>query len=637
MPRWRPLSASLVLSLSLCTPALSACAGTQGASAPAPAGAHGPAIEWADWGPTSFERAAAEDKLILINVVATWCHWCHVMDDTTYADPEVAAFLREHFVVIRVDSDARPDLSERYRAWGWPATAILSAQATPALNLRGYREPEVFLSLLRELVDEQARGELRQAVRSPRELNPGEGSSGDLDIAAIRELTVAQLDPYFDPDDLGWGQRQKYPWSGPLDAALLRARIHPGDAQEQAWRARALATLKAERALIDPVWGGMYQYSLHGVWDRPHYEKIAMIQAGAIENYAHAAMLEPDEPRWRTDADDITRYLLERMQDPTGGFYTSQDADLRRADLPTVDGLDFYALGDAARRALGEPRIDAAVYADLNGLTIHALTELYRVEGNPVLLEAAVRAGERMLATHRRPSGGFTHGAQTGTTRESSSEPEPLLHLADQAALGQAFIGLHRVSADPRWLDAARELAQFMRRELADPEGGGFYAHTLDPAAVGVFAQRRKPLAENALAATFLIALHQIEDGDGSVDSPWLALAREALVAVGRPEQIARQGKVLGRYLVALDLLAANKIDVTVVGDPDDPETLALWRAALSLYEPRANIERGLPGERYPDLGEAAVFACTDTACSMPMSDPAQVRQRGPEFFADNL
>ena len=109
-------------------------------------------LEFASWEPASFERAAAEDKLILINVIATWCHWCHVMDEQTFANPEVAALLAEHFVVIRVDSDARPDVSERYRAWGWPATAFLSPRAEPVLNLRGYREPAVFAALLRELI-----------------------------------------------------------------------------------------------------------------------------------------------------------------------------------------------------------------------------------------------------------------------------------------------------------------------------------------------------------------------------------------------------------------------------------------------------------------------------------------------------
>src|SRR5690606_26018624 len=185
---------------------LAGCAASDPVPPSAPA-SHHPALQFAAWEPASFERAAAEDRLILINVIATWCHWCHVMDEQTFADPEVAALLAEHFVVIRVDSDARPDVSERYRAWGWPATAFLSPRAAPVLNLRGYRDPAVFAALLRELIAEHQRGELRRL--DEREL-PRAPVDADLD----RSLRLArdQLDGYFDVEGLGWGGAQKYPW-----------------------------------------------------------------------------------------------------------------------------------------------------------------------------------------------------------------------------------------------------------------------------------------------------------------------------------------------------------------------------------------------------------------------------------------
>lgn len=619
MPRRSPLStwfAAAVL--------LSACAGdleSGAGSAPPSTASHGGAIDWAPWTTESFERAATEDRLILINVVATWCHWCHVMEDTTYADPEVAAILDAHFVVIRVDSDARPDIAERYQPWGWPATAILSPGAEPALNLRGYRKPEVFAEILLELVEEHDRGALRRG-----DVGPEPEAVVDQDLEAIRARTVAQLDGYFDPDGLGWGGKQKYPWPGPIDYALLRARVR-GEAPEEArWQARALATLAAERALIDPVWGGMYQYSLKGVWDRPHFEKIAMVQAGAIENYAHAAMVTGDHA-WLDDARAVSRYLLERMQDPAGGFATSQDADLRRDGQATIEGAEFYALSDRKRRALGQPRIDRAVYADLNGLTIDALTERVRAEPDPDVLAAAVRAGERILATHRTASGGFSHGPV------DDADPS-ILHLADQAAMGRACIGLYRVTGDPRWLEAARATAAFMRDALLDPEAGGFFAHTADPNAVGVFAQRRKPVTDNAIAADFLIDLHRYTHDDAS---PWLDLARGAVLAVGGDEQIRSRGKVVGRYLIALERLAASHVDVTVVGDSTDPAARALWQAALAVYEPRATVELSAPGERYPDIGAAAVYLCTDTTCSQPVRDPEQVATALDRFVADNL
>lgn len=575
-------------------------------------------VQWSAWSPASFEQAAREDKLILINVIATWCHWCHVMDEVTYANPEVAALLREHFVIIRVDSDARPDVSERYRAWGWPATALLSPHAEPVINLRGYRDPQVFAALLRELIAEHDRGELHQR-EDPRETKTS--TPANLDLERIRSKATAQLDGYFDVEALGWGDKQKYPWSEPIEYAFVRARLHHDDPKHTLWRERALATLDAEAALIDPVWGGMYQYSLRGVWDRPHYEKIAMIQAGALENYAHATMIT-GAPRFLAHARTITSYLLGTMQAPSGGFYTSQDADLRRADHSSVEGEIYFALDDTGRRALGIPRVDQAVYADLNGLTIHALAELYRASGDPALLDAALAAAARILDTHAHASSKDTLALSHGPSQRGPGDnPNQLRYLADQAAMGWALLSLHRVDADPRWRTAATQLADFMLESLA-AEDGGFYAHTKDPNAVGVFAERRKPLPENALAAQFLIELHALQDGDGSEQTPYLEHARAALLAVGGDAQIESRGKLVGRYLIALELLTASKIDITVVAKPSDPAGDALWQAALRVWEPRASFERSEPGQRYPDTGAAAIYLCSERACSRPINDP---------------
>jgi uncharacterized protein YyaL (SSP411 family) len=602
-----------VLRIAALAVVLTGCAAVSPSSSVEPAADAHAALEFAAWEPAAFERAASEDKLILINVIATWCHWCHVMDETTLANPEVAALLAEHFVVIRVDSDARPDISERYRAWGWPASAFLSPQAEPVLNLRGYRAPDVFAALLRELIAEHERGELRRLDERELPERPV-----DVDLARARGFASEQLDSYFDAEALGWGTPQKYPWPEPIDHAFVRARFHG----EAPWQARALATLEAQRALIDPVDGGMYQYSLRGVWDRPHFEKIAMIQAGAIETYAHAAMITHD-PRWLEPAQAVARYVLDTLQDPRGGFYTSQDADLRRSDGTTMLGEQYYALDHAGRRALGVPRIDTAVYADLNGPIIHALTELYRATGDEQWLRAATRAGERLLATHRTERGGFTHGPE-----QPASE---LLHLADQAAVGWAFVALHRVTADPRWRDEALAVAEFMHADLA-AEGGGYYAHTEDPSAVGVFAERRRPLRENSLAAQFLIELATYVGDDAAAQLS--ARAHATLLAIGSEAQLQASGKTVGRYLIAAELELATQLDITIVARPGEPVGDALWRAALGFWEPRAALERSEPGQRYPDIGKPAAYLCSETACSRPITDPAQFTAQADAFIS---
>ena len=606
---------ALILGLVLVAAAATGCTGAheRGASTSAPR-ARGETT-WAEWDRATFERARAEKRIILINVVATWCHWCHVMEEETYADAEVAALLRDHFVTIQIDSDARPDIAERYRAWGWPATAVLSPDAQPILELRGFQDPRRFETLLRELVAERDAGKLARRGEVPAEPRPT-----DADVEALRRFTTKQLDGFYDEERGGWGEVQKYPFPGQMEHALLRGKIHGGDK----WTKRATFTLEGWEKLVDPVWGGIYQYSLRRSWDHPHYEKITAIQGGAIYNFALAARVTGNDA-WLEPARKIADYMHAFMRSPDGGFYTSQDADLRRPGKESVLGAEYYALGDAERRALGLPRVDTNVYADLNGHMIRGLAELYVASGDAKVLDSAVRAAERVLATHRTARGGFLHG--------EDDDPNGLLFLPDQAAMGFAFIALHRATADARWLEHARALAEFVTASLQDREGGGFWAHTEDPDAVGVFAQRRKPLAENGLVARFLVAMHRYDDGDGTKATPWLEPARRALVAVGEKKGVRAEGRIVDTYLLALEELSMPTVDITVVGAADDDRTRALHRAALRYPEPRGLVELQAPGDRYPDIGKPAVYFCTATACSTPMTDAQTLPAKADAFL----
>jgi uncharacterized protein YyaL (SSP411 family) len=576
-------------------------------------------VVWQPWSKASFERARTEQRLILVNVVATWCHWCHVMEETTYRDPEVAALLRDHFTTIRVDSDARPDVAERYREWGWPATGVLSPDAQPVLELRGYQEPRGFAARLRQLVADRDRGSLRH-----READDPAPPREQRALDAIRVQVAAQLDGYYEPAQGGWGKQQRYPAPGPIEHAFVRARID----DDPASAAQALTTLASAAKLIDPVFGGMYQYSVGGDWDHPHFEKITAIQAGAIRNFAWAHRLTGDA-RWLTHARDVARYMTTMMRSDDGGFYTSQDADLRREGAPAVLGAEYYAVPSAAgRRALGIPRIDTEVYADLNGMMIEALCDLHAASGDREPLEQAEVTAQRLLETHADPGGGFRHRAV---------DPEARLYLRDQVAMGRGLLALHRTTGDPAWLAHAERVAAFMLASLRDPESGAFFVHTVDPDAVGVFARRRTPYEENGLAARLLAALHRATDGDGTIPTPYLAAAERALESLGDPARVADEGRIIGQFALGLQEVTMPTLDVTVVGKLAAPDTRALLAAALRYPEPRAVVEVGRPGDRYPAIGKAAVYLCTATACSTPITRPERFAAAADAFLRTSL
>ncbi len=589
---------------------LGGCAATANTPVPSPPSAAADRVptQWTAWSAEAFERAQAEERIILINVVASWCHWCHVMDEETYADPEVATLLREHFVTLRVDSDARPDIAERYRAWGWPATAVLTPTAQPVLELRGFQKPEAFASMLRELVAERDAGRLRRRSR-PR-ATPVATASADLE--ALRVDAVAQLDRYYEATQGGWGQKQKYPFSEPLEHALWRDRLH----SETVWRSRANQTLTGQARLLDPIWGGMYQYSLRGDWDHPHYEKITAIQAGALASFSIGARVTSD-PRWLDAAQQVRGYMNTFMRSPAGGYATSQDADYRPGHGDAVPGIEYYAMPDDKRRALGTPRIDTNVYADLNGLMVRGLVEFSIAANNPEALADAVATTRRLLETHQDEGGLFRHGAD---------DEQSLRYLRDQAAMLWALMALHRATADDAWVREATAVADAMLAALRDPDTGGFFAHTPDPAAVGILAERRMPLEENALAARGLLRLHRALNVHGTRATPYLEAASGAVQAVAPLRE--DEGRIIGTYVLALEELTQPSVDITVVGPAEDPTTDALHHAALAYPEPRGHVERSLPGERYPDIGVPAVYLCTANACSPPIKDPEGFSER---------
>src|SRR3990172_4281958 len=108
-------------------------------------------VRWRQWGDEAFAEAKAQDKPVLLALSAVWCHWCHVMDETSYSDPGVISYLNQHFVPVRVDNDQRPDINARYNLGGWPTTAFLTPDGD-LMTGGTYIPPEAMLEHLPKIV-----------------------------------------------------------------------------------------------------------------------------------------------------------------------------------------------------------------------------------------------------------------------------------------------------------------------------------------------------------------------------------------------------------------------------------------------------------------------------------------------------
>ena len=497
-------------------------------------GAPRPPLAWASLDRETFARARAEKRLIVVDGSAEWCHWCHVMEATTYHDPGVRELLDSRFVAVKVDVDEDPDFEERYHEWGWPATVLFSPEGAEIGKYKGYLPPARFLEILRA-----AASKADAAAESTAEPAVGIRVPSEDDVAALQARTEQQLEAFWDPQQGGWGREQKVPLHCDNEWALARARA--GDSSS---KQRVLFALDQQAKIVDPVWGGICQYSTDGDWGHPHYEKLASFQAGAIEDYASAYALTHDD-FWLRDAQLVRKFVDRFLTDRDGGHYATMDADLNAHDSahPFLTGHDYYAKSDADRIALGIPRVDTQEYGRDNGLLIAAYATLFEATGDRSALAAARRSADRILSTHTAPAGGITHEALR------SGQSDTVVYLADNAAVGFALARLYEVTHDSAYLDSARSIAQFMVHGLLDASaGGGFFSSTPDPRALGALAERRKPFEENVLAIRFLAKLARLVPTD-----EYRTVIGKTIAVVGTPGSVASRGRMVGDLLLALD------------------------------------------------------------------------------------
>ncbi len=497
------------------------------AEAPGPNAAPGSPLAWAELGPATFARAKAENRFLIVDGSAEWCHWCHVMEATTYHDPDIRKLIDQRFIAVKVDVDSNPDFEERYQDWGWPATVLMTPDGKEIGKYKGYLAPEEFVGILSAVAGGSGAGE-----------SAGVGVGVGVGVEAGEALAKAQLEEYWDAAQGGWGHTQKVPIAWDNAWALARA----GDAEG---RRRALFTLDRQRSIVDPVWGGICQYSTNGDWLHPHFEKLMAYQAGAIDNYAAAYALTGDEG-WLRTAQAVRGFVDRFMLGPEGGFYTTMDADLNAHDAskPFMSGHDYYARSDAERVALGIPRVDTHEYPRENGLAIAAYVTLAGLGKDASALVTARRAAARILSTHATEGGGLTHAA---------GDDGRVSYLADNAAMGFALARLYEATREPGMLDAARRVADFLVRGLGDA-AGGFFSSTPDTHAVGVFAARRKPFEDNVMAVRFLWRLDRLDGSTAHAE-----VMAKTMAGLATKEGIADRGRMVGDFLLAVEEMRSTK------------------------------------------------------------------------------
>jgi uncharacterized protein len=568
--------------------------------AASPSLAADPAIQWNGWNKDVFSRATAEKRFVILDLEAVWCHWCHVMEKTTYSDPKVVALMDSKYLPVRVDQDANPDLSNRYGDWGWPATIVFNSDGTEIAKIRGYIEPERMQALLKAVIEDPSPG---PSVGEAFEVKPSTSTFLGKDLRA--EL-VKNYDESYEENIGGWGDSQKFIDADSMDYAITRA-----EAGDEVATKRARQSFDAALALIDPVWGGAFQYSEAGSWAHPHFEKIMSFQAQYLRQYSQAYAQWKD-PKYLAAAASIERYLASFLMSPDGAFYVSQDADLNH----DTDGHKYYALDDSGRRKLGLPRIDKNIYARENGWAISGLTAYYNVSNDPKILAMAERTAKWVKENRALPNGGFRHG--------ETDRGGPF--LGDTLAIGQAFLDLYAATGNRDWLTDAGKAGDFIGVTFKD-DGGGFFTSKTTEADVGVFAKPGKLNDDQTQVVRFMNLLNRYFGNDTYRD--YAAHAMKYLTAAS-----VDAGRPLPGVLLADQELAVEPTHMTIVGLKDDPKAQALFAAARAFPARYKRLEwldsrEGKlpnPDVEYPDMDQPAAFACSNRICSYPSFNAEELK-----------
>ena len=535
---------------------------------------------WSDWSEATFARAAAEKKFVIVSLQSWWCPWCHVMNRDTWTNAEVRATLKDHFIPVHVDQDSRPDVSQRYDRWGWPATIIFGPDGTEIVKLRGFYSPQFLVPILKETIKDPSPVDYGTLGGAERERTLANGLSD-----AQRNEILGFLDKAYDRANGGWSKSKLV--DGPTLGWFLD-RAKAGDKEAET---RIRRTLTSMIAAIDPESGGISQVMLKPDWSQPSREFPMFAQQAALGIYARAAVMF-GEPAYRDAADRIYGFLKTRLAAPGGGFYASM-------------GM-----------AEGEPGVDKRQYARETGQAIQGLAAYYDSTGARDALVLATTAAEWALRERGLPGGGFRH------TERDAAGP----YLADTVEMAAALLALHRSTGERKWLTSAVAAAEFIERRFIDAKTGGFLASASPDA-----PHLPKPIKqrEDNVTTTRFFTLLAFYTGE----KKHREIAEAGMGYLASPPILDAYG-FLPDVLLAEEELRNEPIHVTVVGPKDDARSVALFAGALRypLAYKRAEWWDKREGKLanqdvdYPDFPDGpAAFACTRTFCSLPVTDPAAI------------
>jgi len=591
-------------------------------------------VAWYPWGAEAFDAAARRDVPVLISIGYATCHWCHVMARESFQDEQTARHINEGFVAIKVDREEHPEVDAAYMAaasaftrnLGWPLTVFATPEGRAFFAGTYFPpEPRAGTPSLGQVLDavRDAWTRRRSAVEETASAvvqalaQAGTGASGDPALPGLDELAEAARAVLGreDPEYGGFAPpgatmaTPKFP-----TVPVLRFLQAPAlaEALPDAGRAarRALAAMAASE-LRDEVDGGFFRYATRRDWTVPHFERMLTDNAGLIE----VALDAGDE---RT-ARDVAGFLLDVLQQPSGGFASAQDSE-SWIDGERSEG-GYYERDAAGRAGLEPPALDGKVVTGWNGLAIGALARAGARLDEPRFVEAARWAAEAVVSTALDDRGRLRRA-----WLDEVVSPAPAT-LEDYGLLASGLLALTCATGEVAYAAQARSLVDECTVDPAAPAppGGGDPVLAMHGVPAEPYpADTDRPSGVSAIAQA-AVDLWHLGAGDEYRQAAASILSAHVSRALGEP---LAHGALLR---VAVEAITAPR-QVVVVGESGDPLTGAARRlsadvlAVVTAGQSRALAAAGFALFEGKSPQATTVYDCRDFTCRLPVTDITALR-----------
>jgi uncharacterized protein len=481
--------------------------------------AHQP-IHWYEWSDEAFDRARHENKPILLDIGAVWCHWCHVMDGESYENEETASLINEKFVAIKVDRDERPDIDSRMQSaiqaisgqGGWPLTVFLTPEGRPFFGgtyfppddrygRPGFKHvlfsiAEYFQKAPAEIIEQSEKvgaaiTSVENIVSGPSEFSP-----------QLLDEILNSMVQAFDAQHGGFGTAPKFPHPAAIELLLNHYRR-----SGEAWAlsmAETTLTKMARGGVYDQVGGGFHRYSTDEHWTVPHFEKMAYDNSELLKNYLHAYQVTRN-PFYREVAEGILSWVGSVLSDPAqGGFYASQDADIDLND----DGDYFTWTVDELKAAVTpeEGGVLQAYYGveSIGDMHHNRTKNVLEISMEPC--DVAVRLGIPEENVHRWIASGKRRLQEARFKRETPFV-DTTLYTQWNAMMISAFLEGWKVLGDRHCLDFALKSLDLLLTSAYSPEAGMYHSLVEGTASVSGLLDDQVQMT-NALLDAYEVTLH---------------------------------------------------------------------------------------------------------------------------------